>query len=155
MEYRILGNTDIDVSEICLGTMTWGQQNTPDEAFQQMDYALEQGVNFFDTAELYSIPAQAKTYGRTEEIIGNWLNALIGIACNSSLDSARLLTSMKRVSCRESTMLCCSTCLLFTSTGTSSAAINAQLIRGWQRALRWLFAIRLISATAYAARMAA
>jgi len=73
MEYRLLGYTDIDVSVICLGTMTWGQQNTQDEAFAQMDYAIEQGVNFFDTAELYSIPPDAATYGSTETIIGNWL----------------------------------------------------------------------------------
>jgi aryl-alcohol dehydrogenase-like predicted oxidoreductase len=73
MEYRQLGNTDIEVSVICLGTMTWGQQNTQEEAFTQMDYALEQGVNFFDTAELYSIPPNAETYGSTETIIGNWL----------------------------------------------------------------------------------
>ncbi|MGD8484658.1 MAG: NADP(H)-dependent aldo-keto reductase [Thioalkalispiraceae bacterium] len=75
MEYRQLGNTDTDVSVICLGTMTWGQQNTLDEAFQQMDYALEQGVNFFDTAELYSIPPAADTYGSTETIIGEWFKA--------------------------------------------------------------------------------
>ena len=75
MKYRKLGNTDIDVSVICLGTMTWGQQNTQEDAFEQMDYALTQGVNFFDTAELYSIPPKADTYGRTEEIIGEWLQA--------------------------------------------------------------------------------
>ena len=73
MKYRKLGNTDIDVSVICLGTMTFGQQNSQAEAFAQMDYALEQGVNFFDTAELYPIPPKAETYGRTERIIGNWL----------------------------------------------------------------------------------
>lgn len=73
MEYRQLGDTDIEVSVICLGTMTWGQQNTQQEAFEQMDYAIEQGVNFFDTAELYSIPPNADTYGSTETIIGNWL----------------------------------------------------------------------------------
>jgi len=72
MEYRKLGNTDIDVSVICLGTMTWGGQNTEAEAFAQMDYALGHGVNFFDTAELYPIPPRAETYGHTEEIIGNW-----------------------------------------------------------------------------------
>ncbi len=72
MIYRKLGNTDIEVSVICLGTMTWGGQNTQAQAFAQMDYALDQGVNFFDTAELYAIPPQAETYGRTEEIIGNW-----------------------------------------------------------------------------------
>jgi aryl-alcohol dehydrogenase-like predicted oxidoreductase len=75
MQYRKLGNTEIDVSVICLGTMTWGQQNSREQAFEQMDYALSQGVNFVDTAELYSIPPQAGTYGRTEEIIGEWLQA--------------------------------------------------------------------------------
>ncbi len=75
MQYRKLGNTDIDVSVICLGTMTWGQQNTREQGFEQMDYALSQGVNFFDTAELYSIPPNAATYGSTEKIIGEWLQA--------------------------------------------------------------------------------
>jgi len=56
MNYKKLGNTDLDVSTICLGTMTWGEQNTQDEGFEQMDYALDQGVNFWDTAEIYSIP---------------------------------------------------------------------------------------------------
>ncbi len=73
MEYRKLGNTDIEVSVICLGTMTFGEQNTPEQAFGQMDYALGEGVNFFDTAELYAIPPRPETYGRTEEIIGDWL----------------------------------------------------------------------------------
>lgn len=72
MKYKKLGGTDLDVSLICLGTMTFGEQNTQDEAFAQMDYAVAQGVNFFDTAELYAIPPRAETYGRTEEIIGNW-----------------------------------------------------------------------------------
>ena len=75
MQYRKLGYTDIDVSVICLGTMTFGEQNTEAEAFAQMDYAFEQGVNFFDTAELYSIPPKAETYGVTETIIGKWLKA--------------------------------------------------------------------------------
>lgn len=75
MHYRNLGNTDTKVSVICLGTMTWGQQNTRAEAFDQMDYALAEGINFFDTAELYSIPPKAETYGRTEEIIGEWFKA--------------------------------------------------------------------------------
>ena len=74
MNYRKLGNTDIDVSTICLGTMTWGQQNTQKEAFQQMDYALDQVVNFWDTAELYSVPPKAETYGHTEIIICNWFS---------------------------------------------------------------------------------
>ena len=72
MKYTTLPNTDIKVSKICLGTMTWGRQNTQDEAFEQMDYALEQGVNFFDAAELYPVPATPETYGDTERIIGNW-----------------------------------------------------------------------------------
>ena len=72
MKYRKLGNTDIDVSVICLGTMTFGEQNTQEEGFQQMDYALDRGVNFFDTAELYAIMPRKETYGKTEEIIGDW-----------------------------------------------------------------------------------
>ena len=72
MKFKKLGGTDLKVSLICLGTMTWGEQNTQEEGFEQMDYALEKGVNFFDTAELYAIPPKAKTYGKTEEIIGNW-----------------------------------------------------------------------------------
>lgn len=72
MKYRKLGPTDLDVSLICLGTMTWGRQNTEEEGHQQMDYALERGVNFWDTAEMYSVPPSAETYGRTEEIIGTW-----------------------------------------------------------------------------------
>tara|TARA_B100001559_G_C16404674_1_gene577423 strand:+ start:34 stop:1074 length:1041 start_codon:yes stop_codon:yes gene_type:complete len=72
VEYRKLGNTDIDVSVICLGTMTWGQQNTMEEGHEQMDYALDQGVNFFDAAELYPIPPKAETQGKTEECIGSW-----------------------------------------------------------------------------------
>lgn len=73
MELRRLGLTDIRVSLICLGTMTFGQQNTEAEGHEQMDYAVANGVNFFDTAELYAIPPSAGTYGRTEEIIGSWL----------------------------------------------------------------------------------
>ena len=72
MNYKKLGNTDIKVSTICLGTMTWGEQNTQEEGFEQMDYALDQGVNFWDTAELYAVPPRAETYGHTEIIIGNW-----------------------------------------------------------------------------------
>ena len=75
MNYRQLGETDIQVSQICLGTMTWGQQNTEEEGHQQMDYALEQGVNFMDASEMYPIPPQAETQGRTELIIGTWLKA--------------------------------------------------------------------------------
>jgi len=72
MEYTKLPHTDIEVSKICLGTMTWGRQNTEEEGHAQMDYALEQGVNFFDTAELYPVPAKKELYAVTEEIIGNW-----------------------------------------------------------------------------------
>jgi aryl-alcohol dehydrogenase-like predicted oxidoreductase len=72
MIYNNLGATDLKVSRICLGTMTWGEQNTQEEAFSQMNTALELGVNFWDTAELYSIPPKASTYGKTEVIIGNW-----------------------------------------------------------------------------------
>ena len=73
MQYRKLGHTDIDVSVICLGSMTWGEQNTLEEACQQLDFAVDQGVNFIDTAELYPSPMQARTQGRTEQHIGNWL----------------------------------------------------------------------------------
>lgn len=73
MKYNKLGRTDISVSEICLGTMTWGTQNSEAEAHEQMDYAVQEGVNFFDTAELYpTTPVSAETQGRTEEYIGTW-----------------------------------------------------------------------------------
>ncbi|QDH16876.1 aldo/keto reductase [Swingsia samuiensis] len=73
MKKRPLGLTDILVSEICLGTMTFGQQNTEAEGHEQLDFALDHGINFIDTAELYSIPPKAETYGSTETIIGSWL----------------------------------------------------------------------------------
>ena len=73
MEYTTLPNSDIKVSKICLGTMTWGNQNTEADGFAQMDCAVEKGVNFFDTAELYPVPATKETQGRTSKIIGNWL----------------------------------------------------------------------------------
>ena len=72
MNFRKLGNTDLKVSTICLGTMTWGEQNNQKEAFEQMDYAMNQGINFFDTAEMYAVPSTEKTFGKTEIIIGNW-----------------------------------------------------------------------------------
>ena len=72
MNFRKLGNTDLKVSTICLGTMTWGEQNNQKEAFEQMDYAISQGINFFDTAEMYAVPSTEKTFGKTETIIGNW-----------------------------------------------------------------------------------
>ncbi len=73
MEYRRLGRTDLYVSAICLGTMTWGQQNSESEGHAQMDLALDHGVTFWDTAEMYAVPPNAETQGRTEEIIGTWL----------------------------------------------------------------------------------
>ena len=73
MKYTTLPNTNIKVSKICLGTMTWGNQNTESEGHEQLDYAIDQGVNFIDTAELYPVPATAKTSGRTSTIIGKWL----------------------------------------------------------------------------------
>lgn len=75
MKYDTLGNTDIQVSKICLGTMTWGEQNTEAEGHEQLDFAIEQGINFIDTAELYSVPARAETQGSTERIIGTWIHA--------------------------------------------------------------------------------
>ena len=72
MKYKKLGNTDLEVSLLCLGTMTWGKQNNQTEAFEQMDYAMSQGINFFDTAEAYAAPSSEKTFGKTETIIGNW-----------------------------------------------------------------------------------
>ena len=73
MKFKKLGNTDLDVSLICLGTMTWGTQNSEKDAFEQMDYSVANGVNFFDTAEIYSVPPDANSYGKTEKMIGNWL----------------------------------------------------------------------------------
>lgn len=75
MKYKKLGRTGLDVSLICLGTMTWGRQNTESDAHAQMDYALTQGVNFFDTAEMYAVPPTAETYGKTETFIGTWFAA--------------------------------------------------------------------------------
>lgn len=75
MQQRTLGRTGISVSQICLGTMTWGEQNTEAEGHAQMDYALDQGINFIDTAELYPTPGRAETQGATETIIGNWFKA--------------------------------------------------------------------------------
>lgn len=73
MEYRQLGDTDVDVSVICLGTMTFGEQNTEEEAHEQLDYAVGQGVNFIDTAEMYAVPPRKETQGLTERHVGTWL----------------------------------------------------------------------------------
>jgi aryl-alcohol dehydrogenase-like predicted oxidoreductase len=75
MQYKKLGRTDLKVSAICLGTMTWGNQNTQNDGHAQMDYALKRGINFFDTAEMYAVPPSPETYGRTEDIIGTWFAA--------------------------------------------------------------------------------
>jgi hypothetical protein len=73
MKYRKLPGTDLEVSEVCLGTMTFGEQNTEAEAHAQLDYAIAQGINVIDTAEMYPVPPNATTQGRTETFVGNWL----------------------------------------------------------------------------------
>ncbi|MET0605327.1 MAG: aldo/keto reductase [Beijerinckiaceae bacterium] len=78
MEFRRLGRTGVKVPAICLGTMTWGQQNTEAEGHAQMDLAIDHGATFFDTAEVYSIPPKPETQGSTERIIGSWLKARSG-----------------------------------------------------------------------------
>ncbi len=72
MQYRKLGHTDIEVSLICLGSMTWGEQNSREQAFEQLDFSLEHGINFIDTAEMYAVPPRKDTYGLTEQYIGDW-----------------------------------------------------------------------------------
>lgn len=73
MKYRKLGGTDLNVSQICLGTMTYGEQNNEKDAHEQLDYSISQGINIIDTAEMYAIPPKEETQGKTEEIIGTWL----------------------------------------------------------------------------------
>ena len=75
MKYTTLPNSSIKVSKICLGTMTFGEQNTEAEAHSQLDFALDKGVNFIDTAEMYSTPARNETYGISERIIGKWIKS--------------------------------------------------------------------------------
>ncbi|WP_411991006.1 aldo/keto reductase [Agarivorans sp. DSG3-1] len=75
MNFSTLGSSNLSVSRVCLGSMTWGLQNNQSDANQQIDYALSQGVNFIDTAEMYAVPPSAETYGKTESIIGNWVAA--------------------------------------------------------------------------------
>ena len=72
MNFKELGSTNIKVSSICLGTMTWGEQNTQKDAFEQMDYAVDKGINFIDTAELYAVPMKPETRGKTSQFIGEW-----------------------------------------------------------------------------------
>jgi aryl-alcohol dehydrogenase-like predicted oxidoreductase len=79
MEKRRLGRSELWVSKLCLGSMTWGEQNSEAEGFAQMDLAIEEGINFFDTAEMYAVPPTAKSYGTTETIIGNWFRARPGM----------------------------------------------------------------------------
>ena len=73
MKYSKLGSSDLNVSDVCLGTMTWGVQNNQADANQQLDYAIGKGINFVDTAEMYAVPPSKDTYGLTEKMIGNWL----------------------------------------------------------------------------------
>src|SRR5688572_2600000 len=73
MQYTTLPGTDLKVSKVCLGTMTWGQQNSEAEAHRQLDYAIGQGINFIDTAEMYPVPPNAATQGSTERMLGTWL----------------------------------------------------------------------------------
>ncbi len=75
MELRQLGQTELNVTSVCLGTMTWGEQNTEAEAHEQLDYALSRGINFIDVAEMYPVPGRAETQGRTEHYIGTWIKA--------------------------------------------------------------------------------
>ena len=93
MKYRKLGNTDIDVSVICLGTMTFGEQNSQQDGFDQMNYAVERGVNFFDTAELYAVMPRKETYGKTEEIVGNWFKERKNR--NKIIDSTKTFSTQK------------------------------------------------------------
>ena len=74
MQYKQLGSSDLKVSEIALGTMTFGEQNRPADAARQLDYAVARGVNFIDVAEMYPVPPRAETQGRTEEYVGRWLS---------------------------------------------------------------------------------
>ena len=75
MNYKKLGSSDLNISTIAMGTMTWGQQNSLEEAFEQMDYAYDKGVNIFDSAELYPVPPAADTQGETSRILGQWVKS--------------------------------------------------------------------------------
>ena len=74
MKYVPLGSSSLSVSRVCLGSMTWGLQNNQKDADEQINYALSKDINFIDTAELYAVPPREETYGKTEEIIGDWLS---------------------------------------------------------------------------------
>ena len=73
MKFKNLPGTDMNVSQVCLGTMTWGEQNSEADAHAQLDFAVAQGINFIDTAEMYPVPPNGKTQGRTETYLGSWL----------------------------------------------------------------------------------
>ena len=131
-EKRKLGRTGIDVTSICLGTMTWGQQNTEAEGHAQLDLAIGRGINFIDTAEMYSIPPKAETQGSTERIIGSWLKARGGrerivlatkVSGRSSNDwlrpAANLPGSTKSISATPSKRRC-GACRPTMSTSTNS-----------------------------------
>ena len=98
MKRRSLGNSTLQVSEICLGTMTFGQQNSASEAHAQLDRAFAAGVNFIDTAEMYPVPPRAETCGRSEEIVGNWLATL---PQRAMAKRASVLGLMARTGCED------------------------------------------------------
>ncbi len=116
MKMKTLGRTNVQVSEICLGTMTWGKQNTEADGHAQMDYAIEHGINFFDTAEMYAVPPDASTYGKTEEIIGTWFEktgkrdqvvlAIEGRRRRPSLGARAAAASMRRACAKRSRGAC-------------------------------------------------
>jgi len=90
IDFTTLGSSDLRVSKICLGTMTWGQQNTAEEAFAQLNYAFNEcGINFLDTAEMYPVPTKAETQGETDRIIGRWLRQ------SSSPDRSKIVLATK------------------------------------------------------------
>ena len=104
MQYQTLGRTNLEVSKICLGTMTWGQQNTEAEAHEQMDYAVTQGINFFDTAELYAVPSTRENSGLTEKYMGTWFKKSKKrqeIILGTKIAGPRPDLKIGRASCRE------------------------------------------------------
>ena len=96
MNFKKLGNTELKVSTICLGTMTCGELNNKKDAFQQMDYALDQGINFFDTAELYAVPMKPETRGKTSQFIGEWFFIFVYIIILSAKKSFEHFINFKK-----------------------------------------------------------
>ena len=135
MEKRRLGRTDIFVSKICLGTMTFGEQNTEAEGHAQLDMALDCGVNFIDTAELYPIPPKADTQGRTERYIGNWRKA------RGNRDKVVLATKVVEWRARG---LACD----FPRGADTVEGVNVLQAAGWTTAWETVVATQLESATA-------